>query len=121
MKERLRLDVFIACIDRQLRHFRLERRRIERPFQRQIDIRRGFVQFHKDAGGRILADRQRALFHASNELHDAAVLEPCLIVEIAPQLFREARDGPLGYLAGLEPIVMDAAQSPFRRKLAHGG
>jgi hypothetical protein len=53
----------------------------------------------------------------ANELHDPAVVEPCLVVEISTQLLGQARHGALRYFAGLQPIIMMKEQVDLRRFL----
>ena len=48
---------------------------------------------------------------ASQDLHDPPVLQPRLIVEEPAELLREAGDGALGVLAGVEPVVVQPAGS----------
>ncbi len=59
------------------------------------------------AGGAV-AQGQRLGLDAVQDVHDAAVLQPGLVVQKAPQLLRQLRHRALGVLAGLQPVVVDA-------------
>ena len=70
---------------------------------------------------RPVTEREGAALERADDLHDAPVLEPDLIVEESSQLGREPGDGALGALARFHPIVMDAPELRVGRQSAHGG
>src|SRR5580700_181088 len=71
--------------------------------------------------GGAVAQGERVLLDLAKKLHDAPILEPCLVVEIATKLARHARDRSLCDLAGFEPIVVDSQETTIGLELAHGG
>ena len=90
----------------------------ERPLHGQDDVEVDAVDLggegRVDVGARrrhVVADRERAGLDAPQDVHDAAVLRPHLVVEEAAQVLGEDTDGGLGLLAGVEPVVVDAAHA----------
>src|SRR5690606_6306716 len=81
---------------------------------------RRLVELHQHAGRRRVADGERVLLELANHGHDAAVLEPRLIVEVPAELLGQPRHGALRDLAGAEPIVVDALEAPIRGKRRDG-
>mgnify|MGYP005811914963 CR=1 FL=1 len=61
------------------------------------------------------APRERLALDAAQQFEDATVFEKGAVVEEAPQLLRKPRDGALRVLAGLEPVVVDAARARIGR------
>ena len=51
------------------------------------------------------------LLDLTDELHDAPVLEQDAVVDEAPELLGEARDGALRDLARLQPVVVDTEEA----------
>src|SRR5690606_13220710 len=70
-------------------------------------------------GRRRVADGERMLLELADHGHDAAVLEPRLIVEVAAQLLGQPGHRALRDLAGAEPIVVDALQARIRSERRH--
>src|SRR5579871_3068690 len=90
---------------------RLERRAEQRTVHRKIEVRRRLVEIDQNAGWRPAAEVQSAVLDFANELHDPAVVEPCLVIEISTQLLGQPRHGALCDFAGLQPIIMHAQHS----------
>ena len=55
------------------------------------------------------------------QLHDALVFQIGLIVQVPAELLGELGHGPLGVLAGLQPVVVDPLQADVRIEGADGG
>ena len=53
------------------------------------------------------------VFNAAQDVHDAPVLQPGLVVEKPAQLLGEPGHGALGVFTGLEPVVMYPPQARF--------
>src|SRR5690606_6736033 len=120
LEQRVGREVHMARRLRMPSNHRLERRAEERPLDRQVDRRRRLVELHEHARRRRVAYGERVLLELADDGHDAAILEPRLIVEVAPKLLGEARDGALRDLAGAQPIVVDALQTRVRCECRDG-
>ena len=70
------------------------------------------------AGRRRIAQRQGFGLDAVQQIHDAAVFQPGLVVQKAAQLLRQLGHGALRVFARLQPVVVHAAQAGVGR---HGG
>ncbi len=119
VEKRIRRHVFDG-IGGNFVDVRLQRRREQRPVHHQGNVRRGLVELHHRPGRRCVAKRKRALLDVPDQLHDPAVVLPCLVVEVAPQLLRQARHGALRHFTRLDPIVVNADETPIRLELLHG-
>src|SRR5690554_1674794 len=102
---------FKQCL---FRYALLQRRTVQRSIQRQVKLDPGLVQGGDVVVWRLFAQGQRAALDTAYQVHDALVLQPGLIVEIAAQLFRQSGDGTLCRLTGFQPVVVHAQQPPIR-------
>ena len=121
LEERVRVDVLVAGLDAQLGDRLPGGRGVQRALQRQLDRRAGEGDLYRRAGRRRGAQGQRLALDAVQQVHDAAVLQPGLVVEEATQLLRELRHRALGVLARLQPVVMHAAGAGIGVELGHRG
>ena len=94
---------------------------MQRPFHRQFDIGGGIGNLHEFAGRRLAAQGDGFAFDAAQDVHDAAVFQPGLVVKKTAELLRELGDRALRVLAGFQPVVMDAPGAAIALQFTHGG
>ncbi len=81
------VQVFVAGLDGQVGDRRLDRWRVQRPLHGQLDERGGVGDAHHVVcRRRCFAQGERLGFDAVQDVHDAAVFQPGLVVEKAAQL-----------------------------------
>lgn len=83
----------------------------EGSLHRQRDGRRGGIELGDQVAHRGVPHGQGRTLDGPQQLDDATVLEPDLVVEEAAQLLGAAEDRLLGALGGVEPVEVDAAQT----------
>src|SRR5271165_5204274 len=88
------------------------RRAIERTLHREIDRDARVVELHGHSPVGPATDPQRLGLDRTKQVEYTSILQPHLIIEKAPELIGEEPDGGLRPLAGIDPIEMDAAESP---------
>ena len=67
-----------------------------------------------------LAHTQRFGFNAVQDIHNAPILQPGLIIQKTTQLLRQLGHRALGMFTGFEPVVMDASATDIRPEFSDG-
>lgn len=83
-------------------------------FHRERDVRRSGGDRGEQPDWRPIADGNCVLLDHAQDLDDAPVLEPRLVVDEATQLRSERRHRSLRVVPGVEPVVMDAPNASVR-------
>ena len=115
------VDVFIARLQHQVGNHRLNAWGDQGALHGQCNVCAGLRHFHHVAGCRRVAQRQRLAFDAVQDVHDAAVFLPGLIIEKTAQLLGQGGDGALGMFARFHPVVVNAAGAGVRVQVGHSG
>ena len=117
--EYARIHIGITRLQFDIADRRFDRRAVERPLHGQLDLRRRIGHAHHRPRGRRAAQRQHLGLDAMQNVHDATVLQPGLIIEETPQLLRKLSHSALCVFTGLQPVVVHATGTRIGFELGH--